>query len=55
MEELKPQLYDIVDCNGCVMTGHYTDRPRTLEEAEKLIKRLNEHGKYRPYKKKKTS
>ena len=43
-------LYDIIDKDGMVMPGHYSGRPRTKIEAEKMLERLNRDGEYKPYK-----
>lgn len=41
--------YKILDCNGYEMPNHYSGRLRTYEEAENMVKSLNEKGEYKPY------
>lgn len=42
-------FYKILDREGVEMPVHYSGRPRTRIEAEKMIKLLNENGEYPPY------
>lgn len=53
MSSTKPdkKLYDIVDKDGRILPRNYKGMPRTSEEADRLLERLNKGGEYRPYKK----
>jgi hypothetical protein len=48
-------LYEwmILDKNGDEMPRHHSGRLRTLDEAKKMVDRLNKDGEYKPYKYKK--
>lgn len=46
-------VWRVFDKNGVELPLHYSGRLRTEKEANILIRGLNKHGKFAPYKKKK--
>ncbi len=43
------KLYDILDKNGFEMPLHYSGKPRTFDQATKILESLNKTGEFKPY------